>query len=204
MANYSKAIAAYETLLVSRNAPFDKYVAGDKNAISGAAKRGLGLFIGKAACIDCHSGPFFTDQKFHNLGVPQEGVNVPREDLGRFTDLNRLITHPLNSKSKYADGPGRVDIEGLMTKEEDKGLFRTPTLRGVHGTAPYFHTGAATTLSEVIWFYNDGGGASGYGGVKDPRMVPLGLDSQEIADLVAFLETLTGEPVAEELLTAPM
>jgi len=70
-ANIGKAIEAYERLLISRNAPFDKYVAGDRNAIGEDAKRGLKIFIGKGVCILCHDNPNFTDNEFHNLGVPQ-------------------------------------------------------------------------------------------------------------------------------------
>jgi cytochrome c peroxidase len=136
--------------------------------------------------------------------VPQEGVNVPLEDMGRFGDLGRLTSHPLNSLSPFVDGPSRIDINGLMPKETDKGTFRTPTLRGIAKSAPYYHTGAANTLEDVINFYNVGGGASGYSGAKDPRMKPLKLESQEIQDLVAFLETLTGEALPEELLVNPL
>src|SRR5262249_61763254 len=81
----SKSTAAYLRLLVSRNAPFDRYVAGDETAISVAAKRGLRLFIGKAGCIACHSGPFFTDHEDHATGVAQTGPNVPANDTGRLS-----------------------------------------------------------------------------------------------------------------------
>lgn len=198
MANQGKAMAAYQSLLVSRNAPFDRYVAGDAAAISDAAKRGLSLFIGKAACVDCHSGPLLTDNQFHNLGVPQEGDNVPRDDLGRFADLGILLAHPMNTASVYNDAPEVNQVAGLAPADSDKGRFRTPSLRHVAKTAPYFHAGTAQTLTQVVEYYNDGGGVNAHS-TKSPRVRPLGLLPDEIADLVAFLETLTGDPVPEDL-----
>lgn len=204
MANYAKAIAAYEMRLVSRDAPFDRYVGGEVDAISPGAKRGLKLFVGKAACNECHFGPMFTDQGFHNLGLRQMGINIPPVDEGRFGDLGRLISHPLNSMSAFSDGPNRVNIEGLQPREEDMGTFRTPMLRGVAETAPYFHTGAAETLEDVIRYYNEGGGDSGFSGSKDVRLAPLDLTEDEISDLAEFLTTLTGEPIAEYLTENPL
>lgn len=205
MANSSKAVAAYESQLISVNAPFDRYVAGDMNAIGPEAKRGLKLFIGKAACNECHSGPFFTDQKFHNLGVPQVGQNAPlAPDQGRFVDLPRLMTNALNSMGEFADAPpAEHDIPTFEVTEDDRGSFRTATLRGVAMSAPYFHTGSVDTLHDAVSYYNDGGGSSKFVGTKDPRMVPLRLTPEEIEDLTAFLESLTGEPVREDLRKNP-
>jgi cytochrome c peroxidase len=203
MANTSKAIAAYETQLVSTNAPFDRYVAGDMDAIPPAAKRGLKLFIGKAACNECHSGAFFSDQKFHNLGVPQEGVNVnAAPDQGRFADLPRLKNNPLNSLSEFVDAPP-AKAPAFEVTDADLGKFRTATLRGVARTAPYFHIGGSATLEDAVAYYNNGGGASRFAGTKDPRMVTLELTPDEIQDLVAFLESLTGEVVREDLRVNP-
>src|SRR5690606_11069544 len=113
-----KAIAAYERLLISDDAPFDRFVAGDESAISAAAKRGLRLFIGKAACVDCHSGPTFTDNEFYNTGVPQEGPNVPEEDLGRAEDLDGAKKHEFNTGSIYSDNPklGQKKLEALKAE----------------------------------------------------------------------------------------
>lgn len=197
LANQGKAFAAYQTLLVSKNAPFDAYVAGDADAIPDAAKRGLALFVGKAACVDCHSGPGFSDDNFYNVGVPQQGENVPRDDVGRFGDLGTLLNHPLNTGTAYNDNPSVNKVQGLTQLEEEKGRFRTPMLRHIAKTGPYFHTGSAKTLTQVIEYYNHGGGMNAYS--KAPRVQPLGLTPEEIADLVAFLETLTGEPVDEAL-----
>jgi cytochrome c peroxidase len=173
LANVSLALEHYQRLLVSRNAPFDRYVAGDEAAISDSAKRGLGLFIGDALCIECHSGPRFSDDDFYDTGVPQTGDHVP------------------------ADDPGRGDVMGY---EDQVGKFRTPGLRTVAQTAPYMHTGALATLDEVVEYYWRGGGE---GAEDHPAIAPLDLTADDMRDLVAFLETLTGEPIAESLRTPP-
>jgi cytochrome c peroxidase len=202
--NQGKAIAAYEGQLVSGNSPFDRYMAGDLGIISDAAKRGARLFIGKAACVDCHIGALFTDNDFHNIGVEQLGPNLPEEDDGRYTDVAAVIKAGFNTRSKWRDGedPGKI-TDDLVQLESDKGKFRTESLRNVAVTGPYMHTGMLTTLREVVEYYNDGGGKGYYVGEKSPALVPLGLTDSEIDDLVAFLESLTGEPVREELLLDP-
>ena len=127
----AEAIAAYERTVISTNSAFDKYVAGDAKAMDEAAVRGLALFKGKARCILCHNGPNFTDNQFHNLGVPQ--VGPLKEDLGRYN---------------------------VSKSEKDKGAFKTPTLRSITETAPYMHDGALKTLEEVVDFLNAGGSAN--------------------------------------------
>lgn len=127
----ANAIAAYERTVVSTNSPFDKFVTGEAGAMDDAALRGMALFKGKGRCILCHNGPNFTDNGFHNLGVPQ--VGPLKADLGRYD-----VTHV----------------------EADKGAFKTPTLRSIALTAPYMHDGAFKTLEEVIDFLDAGGGAN--------------------------------------------
>ncbi len=124
-----EAIAAYERTVISTNSLFDKYALGDHKALPEEAKRGLRLFKGKARCILCHNGPNFTDNQFHNLGVPQ--VGPLKEDLGRYN---------------------------VSLRHKDRGAFKTPTLRSISETAPYMHDGAFNTLEEVVAFYNVGGG----------------------------------------------
>ncbi len=159
----AEALAAYERTVLSTNSAFDKYVGGDHRAMSDAAVRGMALFKGKARCILCHNGPNFTDNQFHNLGVPQ--VGPLKEDLGRF----------------------------LVTKaEKDKGAFKTPTLRSIAETAPYMHDGVYKTLEEVVEFLDQGGEANPN---LSPMIRPLGLTAEEKADLIAFLQALTGEPL---------
>jgi cytochrome c peroxidase len=129
----AEAIAAFERTIVSQNSAFDKYVMGNDRAMDDAAVRGMGLFKGKARCVLCHNGPNFTDNQFHNLGVPQ--VGLLKEDLGRFM---------------------------VSRQERDKGAFKTPTLRSIVETAPYMHDGVFKTLEEVVDFKDAGGGPNPY------------------------------------------
>lgn len=167
----ANAIAAYERTVISTNSAFDKYMAGDQKALDEAAVRGLALFKGKARCILCHNGPNFTDNQFHNLGVPQ--VGPMKEDLGRFS---------------------------VTKAEKDRGAFKTPTLRSITETAPYMHDGALKTLEEVVGFLNKGGGSNQN---LSALMKPLDLTAEEQSDLVAFLKSLTGEPIKFEMPKLP-
>lgn len=153
--NIAKAIASFERKIVITDTAFDKYLAGDEEAISAEAKEGMKLFVGKASCISCHAGPLLADHNYHNLGI--EG------DDGRFA---------------------------VTEQEVDKGAFRTSQLRGIAHTAPYMHDGSLATLEDVVKFYNEGGGAHPN---KSPLVKPLGLTDEEIANLVAFLESMSGE-----------
>lgn len=193
-ANYGKAIGAYMRKLVSRDAPFDRFVAGDATAISVAAQRGFRVFLGKGRCAPCHAGPFFSDNQFHALGVPQSGPRVPATDNGRFADVPALLASPFNSTGAFSDDAGVGKLTGLAQSAGMTGQFRTPTLRGLSNSAPYMHAGQLATLEAVVDFYDVGGGALD-GGVKDPLLQPLGLTAAEKADLLAFLRTLDGAPV---------
>lgn len=194
-ANVGKAIAAYERHLVSGPSPFDRYVAGDGKAMSDSAKRGLKLFIGKAFCVQCHSGPVFSDQQFHNLGVPQSGPGVPTTDTGRYDDIQPMQKNPFNGSSQFSDDQttGAAKIAGIAPQDSDMGAFRTKDLRGVAGSAPYMHDGVFATLADVVEFYDQGGGANGFVGTKDVKIKALNLTDSEKADLVAFLEALSGD-----------
>lgn len=123
----AKAIASFERTVLSGNAPYDRFKAGDANALSESAQRGWKLFSNKASCTNCHAGSNFTDQAFHNLGI---GMNKEEPDLGRF------------AVTKLAG---------------DRGRFKTPTLRDIARTAPYMHDGSLATLEEVVDFYDKGG-----------------------------------------------
>jgi cytochrome c peroxidase len=194
--NFGKALHAYTRKLVSRNSAFDQWLGGECDAISSQAERGALLFAGKAGCTNCHSGSHFSDDGFHNLGVPQ---GVPMAvDQGRFSDGVALLTAAVNSaNTTYSDDPaaGAARLVGLTNPmpESARGTFRTPNLRGVAETAPYMHSGQLATLEAVIDFYDAGGGTP-VTGTKDSMMVPLGLTAGEKSDLAAFLRTLTGEP----------
>ena len=198
-ANIGKAIEAYERLLISRNAPFDRFVAGDTAAISSEAKRGLKTFIGKGVCILCHDTPTFTDNEFHNLGIPQG--TLP-EDAGRYAGISLLLADPFNGGGVYSDDTAVATriLNFLEPIPRHQGEFKTPTLRNVALTAPYFHTGEFPTLESVIEFNNVGGN---FVGQRERTLEPLRLSEQEMADLVEFLETLTGEMPPAQLLTKP-
>ena len=193
-ANYGKALEAYVRTLVSRDAPFDRWVAGDATAIGPAARRGLKLFL--EHCETCHSGPNLADDQFHALVVPQTGPNVPATDDGRYQDVPALLASPFNSDGPYSDDTTTGKLDGLAQVESQRGQFRTKSLRNVATSAPYMHAGQHATLDEVVEFYRVGGGDPGATGiVKDPLIVALDLSATDADDLVAFLETLTGEPV---------
>ncbi len=197
--NFGKAEEAYIRKLVSRNAAFDRFVAGEKDAIGASAKRGLKLFIGKAACDACHSTPFFSDNKAHNTGVPQTGPHVPMVENGAYDGNGFALGSPFNSSSEWSDDRNTGRLDGVVQAEEDKGKIRTKSLREVKETAPYMHAGQLATLPDVLAFYNRGGDAA-HVGTKDPLMKPLNLTPAELADLAAFLETLSGDPVPAALL----
>lgn len=183
-----QAIAAYERTIVSdpKKVPFERHLAGDKNALSASAARGNSLFNGKASCIACHNGPLATDQKFYALGVPAfEGFA---------TDPLYQVTHRWEHYQKgvpeamYRAADMDYGLFYITRNPKDAGKFRTPSLRELKYTAPYMHNGAIATLAEVIEFYNKGGGEAQN---KTPLLRPLGLTEQEKKDLIAFLEALS-------------
>lgn len=192
--NIAKAIAAFERTVVSRNVPFDKFLAGDKSALDEDQVKGLRLFVGKAGCIACHNGPNLSDGKFHAIGVPEI------EPLQKESD--RIATRHF-----FAKGAGyKNDKEGykiprdygreiISKKAEDRGKFLTPSLREIANTPPYMHNGAFTTLEEVVDFLSRGGGDLPN---KDPLIRPLNLTDEEKRHLVAFLESLSGDEIIIE------
>jgi cytochrome c peroxidase len=199
--NWAKAIAAYTRKLRSSESPFDRYIAGDEKAISTAAKRGAKLFIGKAACSDCHAGAVFSDNKFHNTGLTQAGPSmVPATDDGRFAAVTPLLNHALNSSSAYSDDPNTGRLTGLTADETLRGAFLTPMLRNCTATGPYMHAGQLASLPDVIEFYNRGGDADGFSGTRDEKMRPLNLTALEKTELLEFLLTLDSAPLDPTLL----
>lgn len=155
----AQALAAFERTVVSGPSPYDRHLAGERGVMSAGALRGLELFEGKARCFRCHNGPDLSNQGFANLGV---GLGGPGSDLGR---------------------------EAITGDPDDHGRFKTPSLRNVALTWPYFHDGSALTLEAVIEWYDRGGQVNEN---LDPRIQPLGLTPAEKQDLKAFLEALTG------------
>lgn len=183
-----RAVAAYQRTLVTdpKQVPFDRWLAGDKKALSDGQQRGMALYNGRAGCIQCHNGALASDQKFHRLGVP--------EYPGYQDDALLQITHRWEQyqkgvpEGKYRDAPTDFGLFYITKNPKDIGKFRTPSLREVKYTGPYMHNGVFTNLAEVVDFYSAGGG-------KDPQksalLKPLNLSAGEKADLVAFLEALS-------------
>ncbi len=193
-----RAISAFERDLVQRDTPFDQYMNGDQSALDDQAKHGLELFEGKAGCIRCHNGAFVTDEKYYNLGVP-ENDRFDDEWLlqvtFRFEQYAKGVPEEIYRKTKTDLG-----LYYTTKNKQDMGKFRTATLRYLTYTPPYMHNGIFYTLEEVIDFYDQGGGEDAiekpFGfATKTPLLEPLNLSGEEKAALVAFLESLTGEEI---------
>jgi len=164
--------------------------------MSAGALRGAKLFIGFAACNECHRGPTFSDFSFHNIGCPQYGDHVLPTDTGRFGGIAGVEGDLFNRAGIYSDQRDDSHLAALSATPLDTGAFKTPTLRNVAKTAPYMHDGVYTTLWDVVNHYNFGGATGEYSGTKDPSIQPLLLDDQQLADLVEFLGSLTdGDPL---------
>jgi cytochrome c peroxidase len=194
--NIGKSIAAYERTLKPYPSPFDRYVEavvkGDQKtadeALSPDAVAGLRLFIGKADCVKCHSGPLFTDHTFHNIGVPA-AFDQPQE-AGRAWGVGRLALDEFGCLSPYSDAdPNQCESVTSPNPEDPTlvGQFKTPSLRNVAERAPYGHSGQFATLEDVMHYLNTAPDAS----IGHSELHPLSLTEQEIAQLIAFLQTLT-------------
>lgn len=194
------AIAAFERTVISRNVPFDRYMNGDKKTLSEAQVKGMALFQGKAGCVQCHNGPMLTDQDFHNLGVPPN--KAFQKDPQRQIAMRERIKAKGIPESDYLAldrDPGHF----LDTKKpEDKGKFRTPTLRELKYTGPYMHNGVFNSLDAVIDFYDHGGGHDPFD-TKSSLLTPLKLTADEKTALRAFLESLSGDPILVEAPALP-
>jgi cytochrome c peroxidase len=156
--NIAKALGAFFRTFVSTDSPWDRYEAGDTQAVSKAAIEGQALFAGKGRCTTCHAPPYYGNSTFFNIGL-ELGKSKP--DVGRFN----------------------------VTKDEaDRGAFKTPSLRSVELSAPYFHDGSAATLKDAVGYMASGGKPDPN---KTAALVPTGLSDVEIERIVAFLNSLT-------------
>jgi cytochrome c peroxidase len=198
--NFGKALAAYQRKLVSRNSPFDRYLDGDDDAISESAKNGLRLFEFVLPCGECHTGPTFTDNEFHNIGT---GENR-KHHRGRYEAIELWRDGEFNQTKAHADGQ-RDDFDEPGATTADQGKFRTKHLRQVAATPQYMHDGRMRDLELVIDHYRDVGLAGVYGELDEALVDSTlpGITVQDRADLKAFLETLTGDPISDELIGAP-
>lgn len=168
----AKAIAAFERTVVSKESRFDRWLAGDRKALTAQEYRGYQVFNApeRGNCATCHGGPNFTDNGYHNIGLQP---------------INGVVDE------------GRYKIRALASM---KGAFKTPTLRDIALTAPYFHDGSAATLMEVVEHY-DRGGDDKSNLSHDIR--PLHLSAAEKEELVAFLKTLNGQPISVAIPALP-
>ena len=186
------AMAAFERWLSQPNTPFDKFMKGDKNAISEKAKKGKSLFEGKANCIECHNGPIFTDEKFYDIGVadpPEFEENGIQQVTFRYQNYAKG-----SHEEDYRTAKSDRGIYFKQKRKEDMGKFRTPPLRYTKYTAPYMHNGTLFTLEEVIDFYDKADGVDRWGN-KTKIIKPLNLTKEEKESLKEFLLTLSGEEI---------
>ena len=166
---------------------------GDDSALSLEALRGLGLFVGKAGCVQCHGGALFTDRTFHNTGVPPN----PEFESNPLRQISLRYQHRARGapESVYRSADRDLGLYYTTKLDADKGKFRTPSVREAGQTGPYMHNGAFKTIKEVVSFYNRGAGEDP---AKDPLLRPLGLKQPEMDDLVEFLMSLTGDQIIVE------
>ncbi len=204
--NAWRAIAAFERTLVQRDTPFDRYMKGDKAALSPKAKQGLALFQGNAGCIQCHNDPLLTDQKYYNLGVP-ENPGFEEDPLKQITFRYEQYAKGVHEEI-YRKTKTDLGLFYMAKRQTDMSKFRTPSLRYTKYTAPYMHNGVFFTLEEVVDFYNNGGGEDqalkNFGiATKTKKLKMLNLTDEEKEALVAFLESLSGEEILIEAPTLP-
>jgi cytochrome c peroxidase len=192
----AKAISAFERTLVSGASPFDRFTAGERDALSDSALRGLALFRGRARCTSCHAigqflaqpYPFFSDGFYHNTGV---AANQP--DFASLAQqavaISRMKT-PGTALRNLAGQEGAQSLGRFLVTGHslDIGAFRTPSLRNVELTAPYFHDGSMRTLADVVKFYVQGGKANPH---RDWDLLPVNMTDDEQNDLIEFLKSLT-------------
>ncbi len=195
-----RALGAFQRTLVFLDAPFDRFLAGDEDAISEEAKRGWVLFNGKGRCMSCHmlspANPLGTDDEFHNVGV-----------AARTQDFEQLAAQALATLRREGGGKDTIDRLALETEMSelgrflvttnvsDIGAFKTQGIRNVGITAPYMHDGSMRTLWDVMDHYNKGGEPNPY---LDGGIEPLALTEDEIDALVEFMFTLTDRRFAEQ------
>jgi cytochrome c peroxidase len=216
--NAWRAIAAFERTLVQRDTPLDKYLQGDKDAITEQQVRGMAIFNGKAGCIQCHNGSLASDQHYYNIGVPS-ATRWEEDGLAQITFRFEYYAKGVPEEF-YRTAKADAGLYFRTKNEWDKGKFRTPSLRYTMYTAPYMHNGAFYTLEEVVDFYNRGGFAENeeeddddeenannsvgsWPANKSKLIKPLGLTEEEKEDLLAFLEAFSGEEITIDRPTLP-
>jgi cytochrome c peroxidase len=206
--NIGKSIAAYERQLNPGESRFDQYVEAvlnhDQSAddiLTADEIAGLKLFIGEANCTNCHNGPLFTNNDFHNTGIPT-GKDLP-EDVGRSLGAQQVLADEFNCLSMHSDAhPDQCSELNFLVMDEhqQERQYKPPSLRNVSERGPFMHAGQFATLGEVLNHYNTAPEAP----AGHSELEPLNLTEQQIAQIVAFLKTLDGPIDADpRWLTAP-
>ncbi len=199
--NVGKAIAAYERILLPGPSRFDRYVEAvladnaerQAELFSADEIRGLQLFIGRAACTQCHNGPLLTNNEFHNTGTISFPGDAP--DKGRIAGVSQVLADAFNCRGAFSDaGPDDCfELDFVRSGPELIGAFRTPSLRNLAGTEPYMHKGQLKTLRDVLVHYNEAPPAM----IGHSELDSLDLNERELRQLEAFLQTLDA-PLATE------
>jgi cytochrome c peroxidase len=193
--NIGKAIAAYERTIGYAPSRFDRYVdalqdtgRAPQGVLSADEVTGLRLFIGRASCVNCHNGPLFTNNEFHNTGVPtREGLAA---DNGRLAGADAVLRDEFNCRSRWSDSRSKcAELEFLVAGDHVlERAFKVPSLRNVAERAPYMHAGQFGTLGEVVEHYNRAPKAP----AGHTELEPLRLGAQERRQIAAFLRSLSG------------
>ena len=180
----ARAIAAFERELITPNSRYDRFVMGDRDVFNPMETEGFRLFFGKALCGDCHHGAMLSDYTFRVQGV---------------ADQYESIIPGFDGKNGLGGDWGRYHADDLAFADQ-RFAFRVPTIRNVELTAPYFHSGSAGTLRDVVGFYNSPTDApmgfpddmlAAQGAVRDPSIRKLNLSEDEIDAIIAFMRTTT-------------
>ena len=203
MLTIGDALASYERTLISADSAFDRwYFSARKDqkdsSYDAAARRGFAIFTGKGKCSSCHlineEYALFSDYQMHNTGIGYQssmGIKPDKERVvlapGVVIEVNREAIDQVSEAT-----PADLGLYEITENPLDRWKYKTPTLRNVALTAPYMHNGSLGTLREVVEFYNKGGIKNE---LLDPLIKPLNLSQQEISDLLAFLQSLTGSNV---------
>jgi len=199
MKQVKQAIASFERTIVSGNSPFDRYYfAGDKEAMSDSAIRGLDVFLNQGRCVSCHTisqtHALFSDSRFHNLGIGFKQINKDIMELTSVYRKAKLKGTQIDKAVLTNKNTSELGRFAVSNQFKDLGNFKTPTLRNIDRTAPYMHDGSLESLSDVVTFYNNGGRVNEddpifefqSGGIRE-----LNLDDDQMDDLVTFMEALT-------------
>jgi cytochrome c peroxidase len=197
--NIGKAIAAYERRIQYGPSRFDAYAQplietgrAPEGVLAEDEVAGLKLFTGKAHCTQCHNGPLFSNNEFHNTGVP--AVPTLPSDRGRITGSIGVLDDEFNCRSKWSDAPKackELEFMAVASHEQER-AFKVPSLRNVADRAPYMHAGQLSSLADVLAHYNSAPTAP----AGHSELRPLKLNARELRQIEAFLRTLSGGTVA--------